>query len=290
MSASSIGGLLQQARRRLAVAGCEQPGLDARLLLQAAAGLTHTEIAASPEQVIDGTALEVFDSYIARREGREPVSRIIGSREFYGRSFAVTPAVLDPRADTETLIGAALEVLKPGDLILDLGTGSGAIILTLLAERPGTSGVATDQSAAALDVARANAVELGVAERVVFVEGDWFEPVAGAFDIIVSNPPYIRDGDIAGLAPDVRNFDPWAALAGGADGLDAYRRIAEGAPAHLAAGGLILLEIGAGQADGVAAIFGRNGFERDAAVKDLGGHVRCLSFVPRAAACGHSGN
>jgi release factor glutamine methyltransferase len=215
---------------------------------------------------------------VARRENREPVSRILGEREFYGRRFVVTPDVLDPRPDTETLIDAALKLLRPGARILDLGTGTGAIIITLLAQRPDCTGTATDISAAALAVARANAERIGVAGRLQLAQGNWFGAVAGTFDLIVSNPPYIPDRDIASLAPDVRRFDPGLALAGGADGLDPYRSIALGASGHLAANGMLIVEIGAGQADSVETIFSSAHFRPLARYADLGGHDRCLAF------------
>ena len=278
MSPRPIGLLLRAARDRLQAAGCEQAALDARLLLQAAAGLSHGEIAAEPERLISEVAQERFESYVTRRGAREPVSRILGAREFYGRRFRVTPDVLEPRPDTETLIAAALAVMTPGARILDLGTGSGAIIITLLAERTDATGVATDISAAALSVAKANAAALGVGSRLAFRLGDWFEPIQGRFDLIVSNPPYIPAGEIAGLAPDVRAFDPLTALDGGADGLEPYRRIATGAGSHLEASGRVLVEIGAGQGDAVTAIFGEHGFTHVGRHPDLGGHLRCLGF------------
>jgi release factor glutamine methyltransferase len=204
----------------------------------------------------------------------------LGNREFYGRSFRVTADVLDPRADTETLIGAVLALAKSkGPLrILDLGTGSGAIVVTLLAELPGAKAVASDLSAAALQVAKGNAEALGVANRASFVRANWFDGVDGQFDLIVSNPPYIPLGNIAGLAVDVRDFDPPKALDGGPDGLEACRRIASGAGGHLAPKGHIILEIGAGQENAVNDLFRGQGFVRESRHFDLGGHVRCLAF------------
>jgi release factor glutamine methyltransferase len=227
---------------------------------------------------VEAGARQRFEAFIARRERREPVSRILGEREFYGRPFRVTAATLDPRPDTETLVDAALALMPDHARILDLGTGTGAIAVTLLAERPGSSGVATDLSAAALDVARENARRAGVAGRLALLAGNWFEPVSGVFDIIVSNPPYIPLGDIEGLSPDVRNFDPLEALVGGRDGLDPYREIALRAGSHLAPGGHVLVEIGAGQAGNVETIFAAAGWGAPARHRDLGGHVRCLAF------------
>ena len=190
----------------------------------------------------------------------------------------VTPATLDPRPDTETIIDAALAVMPRNARLLDLGTGTGAIAITLLAERPDATGMATDLSPDALAVAAENAARLGVADQLQLKEGNWFEPVSGTFDIILSNPPYIPAGEIAGLDPDVRNFDPALALSGGADGLDPYRIIASGAAAHLGEGGHVLVEIGAGQADDVEAIFATRGFGASGRHRDLGGHTRCLGF------------
>ena len=273
-----VSQLLREARALLAAAGCEQPALDARLLLQEAAGLSHSGIAAEPERRIEAAAISTFEAFITRRQRHEPVSRILGQREFYGRPFRVTSDVLDPRPDTETLIEAALALAHPPACILDLGTGSGAIIVTLLAELPGATGLATDLSAAALEVARGNAEALGVASRLAFAEGPWWAPVAGRFDLIVSNPPYIPAAEIAGLSPDVGDFDPHLALDGGADGLEPYRRIAAGATIHLNPGGRVLVEIGAGQAPDVEGLFQAHGFASDSAHSDLGGHVRCLVF------------
>jgi release factor glutamine methyltransferase len=279
MPPDELARLLAEAARRLTSAGCDTPVLDARLLLQAAARISREDLILGPDRLLTHEQRARYDSFIARREQHEPVSRILGEREFYGRVFAVTPATLDPRPDTETIIDAALAVMPEDAKLLDLGTGTGAIAITLLAERPGASGVATDLSEEALAVARGNAERAGVGQRLTFLRGSWFEPVEGRFDIIVSNPPYIPEREIGDLSPDVRNFDPHLALVGGTDGLDPYRAIALRAACHLVAGGHVLVEIGAGQADDVEAIFAAAGFG-GAAVrhKDLGGHVRCLAF------------
>jgi release factor glutamine methyltransferase len=272
--------LLKQASEHHATRGIEPAALDARLLLQAASGLRHEEIVADPGMVLRVDVTVHFWSLVERRCKFEPISRILGTREFYGRSFRVTPDVLDPRADTETLIGAALALVKDKRplRILDLGTGSGAIVVTLLAELPGATAVASDLSAAALRVAKDNAEALGVANRARFVQANWFDGVDGQFDLIISNPPYIPLGDIAGLAADVREFDPPRALDGGPDGLEAYRRIARGAGGHLAPKGHIILEIGAGQENAVNDLFTGQGFNPESRHFDLAGHVRCLAF------------
>lgn len=278
MPPDALDRLLAGATARLKQAGCDTPVLDARLLLQAAAGISREELILGPDRPLTPEQLAAFESFIARRVRSEPVSRILGAREFYGRVFKVTPDTLDPRPDTETLIEAALGVMPSGARLLDLGTGTGAIAVTLLAERPDATGVATDLSAAALAVARENAARLGVAPRLTLLQGSWFGPVSGAFDIILSNPPYIPAADIADLSPDVRNFDPGLALSGGDDGLDPYRAIASATAAHLAGGGHVLVEIGAGQAEDVSAIFAAQGFAPAGRHRDLGGHERCLVF------------
>jgi release factor glutamine methyltransferase len=276
----TVAGLIRRAAKQLSSRGIETAALDARLLLQSAAGMTHADIVAGPDLNLPTDVTARFLLLVERRCAFEPVSRILGTREFYGRSFRVTPDVLDPRADTETLIGATLALAKDKRplRILDLGTGSGAIVVTLLAELPEALAVATDLSAAALQVAQGNAEVLGVANRVRFVRANWFDGVDGQFDFIVSNPPYIPLGDIAVLAPDVREFDPAKALDGGPDGLEAYRRIASGAGGHLAPMGHVILEIGAGQENAVNDLFKGQGFNRESRHFDLAGHVRCLVF------------
>lgn len=274
-----VASLLKAARDRFAASGSATPALDARLLLQEAAGLTHEDIAAYPERQLGMAEAEGFERFAARRARNEPVSRIIGWREFYGRRFTVTPAVLDPRPDTETLVEAALAIMPQNARLLDLGTGSGAIAITLLAERPDCTGAAVDLSPEALAVAGENAAALGVAARLELLPGSWFEPVQGRFDLILSNPPYIPAGDIAGLASDVKDHDPHLALAGGEDGLDAYRQIAAGSAAFLAPGGAVLVEIGCGQAEAVEGLFKTHGFQLKGRRHDLAGHARCLGFV-----------
>jgi release factor glutamine methyltransferase len=280
----TVASLIRRAAGQLSLRGIETAALDARLLLQASAELSHSDVIAEPDLILAPEAVERFWSLMERRTAFEPVSRILGVREFYGREFQVTPAVLDPRADTEVLIEAALPLgkAKGSFRILDLGTGSGAIIITLLAELPHATGVATDVSEAALAVASSNARKLGVSGRLTFVHASWFEGLGGQFDLIVSNPPYIPVDDIAGLAPDVRDFDPREALSGGPDGLMAYRQIAAGAAGFLAAGSHVLLEIGAGQEAGVRALFEASRFRLESQFRDIGGHIRVLSLgLPR---------
>jgi release factor glutamine methyltransferase len=273
MPLETLASLRKWGAGTLRAADIGTPDLDARLLLQHAAGLAHEDLAADPGRAIEG---EMFRILINRRLAHEPVSRILGAREFYGREFIVTAATLDPRPDTETLIAEALS--QDAATVLDLGTGTGAIAVTLLAERPSLAGTATDISAEALKTARLNAARHGAGGRLSFVHCNWFDGVGGRFDLVVSNPPYIPLGDIASLEPDVKHFDPHRALDGGPDGLEAYRRIASGAAAHLAPDGRIVLEIGAGQEAPVVRIFETAGFSHVRSARDLGGHPRALTF------------
>jgi len=265
-------------------AGIETPSLDARLLLCLATGLSHEALIAHGQEPIAPDEAARLAGYVTRRLDGEPVSRIKGSRDFYGRDFLIDACTLDPRPDTETLIDAALDTVarngwKDRPLkLLDLGTGSGCILLTLLAELPQAEGVGTDISEEALRVAGENAHRLGIANRARFLAADWLDGVEGAFDLILSNPPYIPTCEIEGLAREVAGYDPRRALDGGADGLDAYRRIAKGAAASLAPGGQLLVEIGASQADAVLALLREAGFgvEEDSVRWDLAGRPRCI--------------
>jgi release factor glutamine methyltransferase len=224
--------------------------------------------------------------FLARRVQREPMAYILGEREFWGLPFKVSPAVLVPRPDSETVIEAALALMPDRGRpwrILDLGLGSGCLLLTLLREFPAAQGVGLEASEPALGVARANATALGVADRARLVPGDWrqagwAERLGGPFDLLVSNPPYIEAGAIAGLMPEVSRFEPRLALDGGQDGLAAYRAIAAEAPRLMARGGRILLEAGEGQAPDIYGIFQSTDFTAEAPWKDLGGVDRVVSL------------
>ena len=289
-------------QRAFAVAGLDTPGLDARLLAAAALGIDQAALLASGEAGLDGRAAHRMAALAQRRLGREPVSRILGRRWFHGLELEIGPATLDPRPETETLVDGVLQTLRAagagrvvppaaatgeGLRILDLGTGSGAILAALLAALPQACGVGLDISDEALTVARRNADRHGIGCRAAFRLSHWLDGLGPdeQFDVVVSNPPYIPRADIAELAPEVRCFDPLAALDGGADGLDAVRIILAATRNHLAPGGLLALEIGAGQAGLV---------ERAALVEpwlvpepadehwyDLGGHRRCVAFRAR---------
>ena len=278
MRTDRLSTVLADARRKLERTGIETAALDARLLLQAATGLTPAEIIAEPQLEPSPEQIKTFEQFINRRMAHEPVSRILGAREFYGREFKVTPAVLDPRADTECVVELALKLTKQGRFV-DLGTGSGAIAITLCAENKNLSGVATDVSPAALEVANANAHVLGVANRLRFHQGAWFDGVSGSFDLIISNPPYIKDD--AKLPPDVANYDPPLALFGGADGLQAYRAIAQQCGPYLSQNARVIVELGFDQASSVAEIFAAHDFGVCREAIDIAGFIRGLAFTKR---------
>jgi release factor glutamine methyltransferase len=269
---------------RLRQAGIETPELDARVLLCHAACLSYETYIAHAREALPAYSALRLERAIARRLDREPVARITGAREFYGRSFILGKDTLDPRPDTETLIEAALDLVrergwqeKPLKL-LDLGTGTGCILVTLLAELPYAVGLGTDLSPGALAIAAANARGQRVASRASFAAADWLDGVSGKFDLILSNPPYLAEGEIAGLAKEVAAHDPRLALDGGPEGLEAYRRIAERARDMLTKDGRLLVEIGPGQGEDVAAIFARAGLtpERGNGRRDLAGRPRVV--------------
>ncbi|MDB5360489.1 MAG: hemK [Rhodospirillales bacterium] len=274
-----IGALIQAAAARLQAAGIEAPTREARLLLGHASGLGATRIMAYPEQVIDAVTAETFQRSIDRRVAREPVARILGSREFWSLDFTVTPATLDPRPDSETIVEAALDRIPDRNSalnIIDFGTGTGCLLLALLSELPHSFGLGVDRSEAAARVAAGNARRLGLAGRAQFIVGDWAGALSGPVDLIVSNPPYIPAGDIARLEPEVREHDPLTALAGGADGLDPYRVLAPETARLLRPGGHVILEVGQGQADAVAGLGVATGLVLRELRADLGGIARAV--------------
>jgi release factor glutamine methyltransferase len=268
-------------------AGVDMPVLDARLIVQHALGVDWNALFLQPDQPLTDDERGRLEAALSRRAAFEPVSRIVGRRHFWTLDLAVSPATLDPRADTETVIEAIVTAIPDRTTtlrILDFGTGTGALLLALLAEYPNATGVGVDLSAAAADVARANAVSHDLNARATFVVCHWASGVTGQYDLIVSNPPYIPQTDLAGLPPDVRDYDPPLALNGGADGLDAYREIFAAIPALLAPKGLAAVEIGAGQSDAVADIARRAGLVLTISRADLGGIERALLFKPAGAA------
>lgn len=290
VSADTLAGLdtreaLTVVTRLLGDGGVENPARDARLLLLSALAITGTDLLRDPDRRLDQDEARKFWDLAQRRAVREPVSRILGERGFYGRTFRVVPATLDPRPCTETVVEAALEIAGREGWqdrpirILDIGTGSGALLVTLLAELPLATGLGTDISDRALGAARVNAERLGVASRASFLNRRSGEGVAGPFDLVVSNPPYIPSDDIAALEPEVRDFDPLGALDGGVDGLAIYREIAASL-LELVPSGWALMEVGAGQAADVAAILREGAGAAAVQIRtwtDLGQHTRCVA-------------
>ena len=266
---------ISEAAARLAEAGVPDPIRDARLLLRSVLDIPAEDLheALRTEGTQDEHA--AYQVAVARRAGREPLSHITGSRLFWGRTFQVNRHVLDPRPETETLIAEALH-RGPFRRVLDLGTGSGCLLITLLAEWPEAEGTGVDISAEALKVAQANADTLSVAPRASFHQGSWVEGVSGPYDLIVSNPPYLRTEELAEVSPEVRNHEPTGALVSGPEGLEAYRVIAETAGEVLAPGGMLILEIGATQSEQVSAILANAGWSIRALIPDLDQRPRVI--------------
>lgn len=253
---------------------------EARLLLGHATGLANERLFANPRLEVAVPEHARYAALVRRRAAREPMARIIGRREFWSLDLEVSDDTLIPRPDSETLIEAALAVAgsPPPRRLLDLGTGSGCLLLALLDCFAGAVGIGVDRSVAALQVAARNASRTGLADRARFVASDWGSGLAGGFDLVVSNPPYVAHGDIAGLEPEVAHFEPRGALDGGIDGLDAYRALIPRLPRLLEPTGQALLEIGAGQAEGVTALAAEAGLQCLERHHDLAGIERCLRF------------
>jgi len=276
---ATIGTALQSAIGRLHAAGIDTARLDARLLLGDVLQVETADLVAHPERPLAPSEGERFRALIERRCRHQPVSQLLARREFWGLAFRVTADTLIPRPETETVVEQALAGIPDRTQalrILDLGTGTGCLLLALLHELPRATGLAIDRSAAALAVARANAEALGLAARADFRLGNWTDGLVERFDLIVSNPPYISTADMEELVPEVARHEPHLALHGGRDGLDCYRAIARGLGDCLRPEGRLLLEIGAEQGDSVAAIFAAAGFACTARHNDLAGLSRCL--------------
>lgn len=270
----TIAQMLAAAVWRLKAANVTDAANDARVLLAFALEIERGRLTLVLPDDAPSDAQTRYGKCIAARMTHQPVSQIIGRREFYGRSFTVTPDVLDPRPETELLVQTALSM--PFDTVLDLGTGSGCILLTLLSENTGATGQGIDCSEAAISVARGNATSLGLNERCELATSDWFSKVTGQFDLIVSNPPYISDDEMTALAADVRDWEPLIALTPGGDGLAAYRKIAAAAMAHLTVGGRLIVEIGSTQAAEVQALFLAAGFNGITCLQDIDGRNRVV--------------
>ncbi|WLD98833.1 peptide chain release factor N(5)-glutamine methyltransferase [Agrobacterium leguminum] len=281
---ASVANALAAARKRLQAAGIADPLLDARLLIAEVVGFSLTDFVMKPDRVVTPEESARIAAMIERRANGEPVHRILGRREFHGLDLLLSKETLEPRPDTEVLVDTLLPALKKAvsakgsARILDMGTGTGAICLALLKECPEATGIGSDISADALETAARNAARNDLGARFEAIRSDWFEKIAGRFDIIVSNPPYIRTDIVATLDQEVRIHDPMAALDGGQDGLAPYRLIAADAGRFLVENGIVGVEIGFDQRLDVSAIFASHGFSLLDAVKDYGGNDRVLTF------------
>ncbi len=272
------------SKRRLQSAGVDSPVIDARLLVQAAAGATRVDIISDPHRPLTEDQSAELEGFLARRERREPISHILGVKGFWKIMLRVTPDVLTPRPETETILDVVLPDLAEFQRfrVLDLGVGSGAILLAILSERPNAVGLGVDVSEEALAVARENASNLGLAGRTALLRGDWTAGLEDeGFDVVVSNPPYIASDAIDALAPEVKDHEPRLALDGGRDGLDAYRRLAEEIPRVLRAGGRFAVEIGFDQGLAVRDLFTRDGLEDVRVVRDLSDRDRVVTGVKK---------
>jgi release factor glutamine methyltransferase len=287
-SGASVSEALQHLAQSFRASGIEEAEADARLLIGHALHLDRARLIAQSDRILEAREVTVISALAARRLRREPVSRILGEKEFWSLPISVTPDVLVPRPETETVVEAALDFVIRSGLrleklrVLDIGTGSGALLLALLKELPNAVGTGTDVSSAALDVARANATRCRLDIRCNFVICNIATGVEGPFDLFVSNPPYIAHDEIATLAPEVRDYDPQVALDGGQDGFDAYRSIASDIKRILAPGGRLFVELGRGQDEQVRALFTKAGLSPGIPRKDLAGITRVLGagFAP----------
>jgi release factor glutamine methyltransferase len=274
--------MLATAAKQLRAAGIDSPRREARLLLAHVMKISQEDILAGrlpPPTQQDALA---FEAAVNRRQNREPLAYIVGRREFWSLDFAVGPGVLVPRPESELLIEQALKHFPDRNAplcVLDLGTGSGCLLLSFLSERPNAQGLGVDVSGEALAIAERNAAALSLSDRARFERSDWFENVFGTFDVILINPPYVPETALDGLQPEVRTYEPVSALDGGADGLDAYRDIAASLKKRMAPGGYALFEVGQGQAPAVAALLSGQGLNVEGTVCDLAGIPRCVIAV-----------
>lgn len=279
---TTIGALQTGARRQFAEAGLATPALDADLLLAAAVQTRRETLIAYPEHLVSAAQQAFFHTMVSRRLAHEPVSRILGRREFWGLPFEITTHTLDPRPDSETLVGAALRAIEGIDspVVLDLGTGSGCLLLAILHDRQDALGVGVDRDPNAAVVAARNAAALDLAGRAHIMAGSWGDALhPRLFDLVISNPPYIATDEIAGLSAGVARYDPLMALDGGPDGLAAYREITPLLPSLVRSGGMAVLEVGVGQAGAVSILMERHGGKGIQIHQDLAGYARCVSAV-----------
>ena len=285
---ASVSEALQLVAQTFRAAGIEDADADARVLAGHALHLDRARLISQSDRVLEAREVNAISGLAARRLKREPVSRILGRKEFWSLALAITPDVLVPRPETETVVEGALDFVVRSGLrmeklrILDIGTGSGALLVALLNELPNATGIGTDISRAALEAAQINVAQFGFESRSSLIACDMAAGVEGQFDLVVSNPPYIARGEIASLAPEVRDYDPMMALDGGDDGLTAYRSISADAKRILAQGGRLFVEMGAGQEPAVRELFTKAGLVVGIARNDLAGTPRVLgaSFVP----------
>ena len=279
LGSRTVGEAMAAAAPALVAAGLADGRREARLLLAYLLGVDAGTIFGHPERQLSAAELSRFAALVGRRAAREPLSRITGVREFWSLPFALSPDTLDPRPDSETLVQAALDAIpdRAAPLaVLDLGTGSGCLLLALLSELPGAWGIGVDISPGAAATAAANAASLGLGRRAHFVVGDWTQALAGRFDVVLINPPYIPAGTIDNLEPEVARWDPRRALAGGEDGLAAVWALAPVLPHYIQNQGIIVMELGAGQEVGAARLCTAAGLEIVARPPDLSGLTRCL--------------
>lgn len=277
----TIGAALDHAASRLRHAGIETARLDARLLLAEALKCRGEAIVAWPERILSPEERKAAEALVARRERREPLAQILGRREFWSLPLTTSPSTLTPRPDSETVIEAALALVPDRSRalrILDLGTGTGCLLLALLSEYAQATGVGTDVSAACVRVAQVNAAALGLSGRARFVVTNWDDGLLGEFDLIVSNPPYIPEGDIESLEPEVKTYEPRLALTGGADGLAAYRALMPRLSSRMTKSGVAILEVGVNQAESVESLARGAGLEPLRRFRDLGSVDRCVAI------------
>ena len=285
--ANSVGSCYLKLKKQLSGEGIESAAIDARMLISSACDLTYEQFVCQPGRKLNEYELQRLGELVRRRCMREPVSKIIGHREFWSLPFRVSHNTLDPRPETECLVSLALDTIRAESpdtdnlRILDLGTGSGCILLSLLSELPGATGIGSDISDSALDIARFNSKELGFENRSEFIRSNWFSDIADKFNVIISNPPYICREDLLELEADVRDFDPEIALDGGLDGLDSYRRFIPEVGNHIQNGGWLFLEIGAGQLEGIEQLLELNGFVTVSKISDLAQIWRCVAAKMR---------